>query len=98
MPNDLQRRRAVSPLKIKNKNLRTQRCADGFNSGVKGIQLLNAELLIKTSRSEPFKIKIPIKNMSPLTHPYILEKLSVQKPRVNTMPSRDLSQILRGGF
>jgi hypothetical protein len=36
-PNDLERRRAVSPLKIKipSKNLGMQRCPDGFNSGVK---------------------------------------------------------------
>jgi hypothetical protein len=36
-PNDLQRRRAVSHLKIKipSKTLGRQRCAEEFNSGVK---------------------------------------------------------------
>jgi hypothetical protein len=39
MPNDLQRCRAVSPLKIKipSENLGRQRCAEGFNSGVTGL-------------------------------------------------------------
>jgi hypothetical protein len=39
MPNDLQRRRAVNPLKIKipSKKFGMQRCAEGFNSGVKGL-------------------------------------------------------------
>jgi hypothetical protein len=35
-PNDLKRRRAVK-LKSSVKNLGMQRCADGLNSGVKGI-------------------------------------------------------------
>jgi hypothetical protein len=38
-PNDLQRRRAVRPLKIEipNKSLGRQRCAEKFNSGVEGL-------------------------------------------------------------
>jgi hypothetical protein len=38
MPNDLGRRRAVSPLKIKSKNKISRQAAlrGGFNSGVKG--------------------------------------------------------------
>jgi hypothetical protein len=37
-PNGLYKRRAVSPLKIKSPviNLGMQRCAEGFNFGVKG--------------------------------------------------------------
>jgi hypothetical protein len=42
-PNDLQRRRAVSPLKIKipSQNLSRQRCAEGFNSGVKWLRIIS---------------------------------------------------------
>jgi hypothetical protein len=38
-PDDLQRRRGVSPLKIKirSKKLGRQRCAVGFNFGIKGL-------------------------------------------------------------
>jgi hypothetical protein len=38
-PNDLHRRRAVGPLKIKIPSQKSgrQRCAVGFNSGVKGL-------------------------------------------------------------
>jgi hypothetical protein len=55
-PNGLQRRHAVSPLKLKSpvKNLSRQRCAEGFNSGIKGLTYMHKEVLVTCTPVDPY--------------------------------------------
>jgi hypothetical protein len=70
-PNDLKRRRAVSPLKIEipSKNLGRQRCSELFNSGVKVLTFV-----VRLFKLSSFEIWHKIRSIRFIIRPHINTK------------------------